>query len=154
MQDALWRAREGGAVEALVAAGRAVKTDVFILLGINNITGDRSEKMVLDIVNGVFALANELKARLRSDCTKIHLLHVPLLPLYELRGNEGMREVAEEINRMLGTGGFLVHGWEVLMSEGGTILPPFLISHTDPHLNAEGYDVFARLLRSLILSEN
>ena len=73
-------------------------------LGINDVTmraDSGSEKVSSDVVGGVCTLAAELKARLRSDCTKIHVLEVPLLPLYDLPGNEGMSKVAVKINKML-----------------------------------------------------
>ena len=177
VSNALWRSGEGGAVEALAAAGKAIKTDVFILLGINDITAralDKkgaagkglemdsdtgSEKVPSDVIGGVCALAVELKARLQSDCTRIHVLEVPLLPMYDLPGNEGMHEDAEEINTTLrkisAQGGFEVHGWEQrLLTMSGCIMPEWLISPNDVHLNAEGYGVFARLLRSLILQKD
>ena len=105
VSNALWRSGEGGAVEALAAARTAVKTDVFILLGINDVTSralakkgnagkEFNEKISSDVVGGVCTLAAELKARLRSDCTRIHVLEIPLLPFYELPGNEGMSEEA------------------------------------------------------------
>ena len=59
MKNALWRAREGGAVEALAAAGRAVKTDVFIMLGINSVTmraDSGNQKVTSEIGGGVLAL--------------------------------------------------------------------------------------------------
>ena len=75
IDNAVWRAGPGGAVEALAAAGSAVQTDVFIMLGINDVTKRApSNKVVLDVVGGVWALARELKARLQSDCTRIHFL--------------------------------------------------------------------------------
>ena len=160
VKNALWRCGEGGALEALAAAGRAVKTDMFIMLGINDVTmrEDRgSEKVTSDVVGGVFALATKLKTRIQSDCTRVHVLEVPLLPMYELPGNEGMREEAEEINDMLRkiSGRFTwfkVHGWEQ-----GSIMPhqySTVISTNDVHLNTEGYIVFARLLRSVILQKD
>ena len=170
VSNALWRSGEGGALEALAAARRALKTDVFILLGINDITARASakkgaagkgfsEKISSDVVGGVCTLAGELKERLRSDCTRIHVLEVPLLPLYELPGNEGMIEEAVKINNMLRSistqGGFEVRGWEQrLLSLDGSIRPEWLISRSSVHLNAKGYDVFARLLRSLILQKD
>ena len=129
-------------------------------LGINDVTmrADSGEKISLDVVGGVCTLAGELKARLRSDCTRIHVLEVPLLPLYDLPGNEGMSEQASKINNMLRKistqGGFEVHGWEKrLLSANGYMMPEWLISQNSVHLNAKGYDVFARLLRSLILQK-
>ena len=157
MKNALWRSGEGGAVEALAAAAKAVKTDVFIMLGINDVTmraDSGNEKITSDVVGGVLALATKLKAGIQGDCTRIHVLEVPLLPMYEIPGNEGMREDAEEINDMLRKISarftwFKVHGW------GNEFLhhPKWLISPNDVHLNTNGYFVFARLLRSLILQQ-
>ena len=131
--------------------------DVFILLGINDVTDWRRgrRKISSEVVGGVCTLAAELKARLQSDCTRIHVLEVPLLPMYD----EGMREEAEEINNLLrnisAQGGFAVHGWEQrLLSVDGMIMPQWLISKNSVHLNAEGYEVFARLLRSFILQKD
>ena len=36
--NALWRVRDGRAVEALRAAGRAEQTDIIILIGLNDVT--------------------------------------------------------------------------------------------------------------------
>ena len=103
-------------------------------------------------------MAAELKARLRSDFTKIHVLEVPIFPLYDLPGNEGLSEQAVKINNMLKKistqGEFEVHSWDQrLLSVDGAIMPEWLISQHDVHLNAKGYEVFARLLRSLILQK-
>ena len=46
-----------------------------------------------------------------------------------------------------------MHGWQRLLSVDGAIEPEWLISRNDVHLNAKGYEVFARLLRSLILQK-
>ena len=145
VSNALWRSGEGRAVEALAAAGTAKKTDVFILLGINDISARAlggkglemdmntgSEKVVSDVVGGVCALARELKAGLRSERTNVHILEVPLLPMYGLPGNEGMREKAEDINATLrklsAEAGFEVHGWEKsLLDVYGTIMPQWLV---------------------------
>ena len=60
-------------------------------------------KVASDVVGGVCALASELKAGLGPECeqTRIHVLEVPVLPMYDLPGNEGMREDAENINAAL-----------------------------------------------------
>ena len=157
VNNALWRAREGGAVEALAAAGKAVKTDVFIMLGINDVTmraDSGTETVISDVVGGVFALATKLKTRIQGDYTMIHWLEVPMLPMYQIPGNEGMREEAEYINdtfrKISARFTWLkVHGW------GNEFLyhPEWLISPNNVHLNTNGYIVFARLLRSLILQQ-
>ena len=85
VSNALWRAGEGRAVEALGAAGQAMKTDVFILLGFNDISARAlggagkglemdmnagSEKVVSDVVGGVCALGGfglSLKPSLKTD---------------------------------------------------------------------------------------
>ena len=166
--NALWRSGKGGAVEALREAGRASKTDVFILLGLNDVTSRAAgmglemggERVVAEVVGGMFSLAIQLKERLQSDQTRVHVLEVPHLPMYELPGNEGMSEDADNINtalRRLGAeeGWFQVHGWDQrLLSLDGAIMPKWLTGRHDVHLNAEGYDVFARLLRALILQED
>lgn len=176
VSNALWRSGEGGAVDALGAAAMAAQTDVFVLLGINDIAARAlgkkgagkglemdmdtgSDKVVSDVAGGVYALAGELKAGLKSEITRIHILEVPLLPMYALPGNEGMREEAENINDMLqklgAEAGFKVHGWDpCLLDERGTVMPRWLISRNDVHLNAEGYDLFARYLRSLIMQKD
>ena len=97
---ALWRSGPGRAMEALEAAGTAAQTDAFILLGINDVMGG-GERVVEDVVGGVCALAGELKAGLKRGTTRIHILEVPILPMYDLPGNEGMREDAENINAAL-----------------------------------------------------
>ena len=63
-------------------------------------TDTGSEKVVSDVVGGVCALAGELKAGLGPEC-EIHVLEVPVLPMYDLPGNKGMREDAEDINAAL-----------------------------------------------------
>ena len=176
--NALWRSGEGRAVEALGAAGTAAQTDVFILLGINDVaaralgkrgtgkglemdTDTGSEKVVSDVVGGVCVLAGELEAGLRPECerTRIHVLEVPVLPMYDLPGNEGMREDAENINAALKSlsaeAGFKVHGWDQrLLSVDGMVMPRWLVSRFDVHLNAEGYEVFALQLRSIIMKKD
>ena len=116
-----------------------------------------SETVVSDVVGGVCALAAELKAGLRSARgTRIHILQVPLLPMYD----KGMREDAENINTALknlsAEAGFKVLGWDQrLLSVDGMVMPQWLVrGSAGIHLNAEGYDVFARHLRSLIISES
>ena len=158
MKNALRRAGKGGAVEALAAAGRAVNTDVFIMLGINDVTmraDSGTETVISDVVGGVFALATKLKTRIQGYYTRIHVLEVPMLPMYQIPGNEGMREEAEYINdtfrKISARFTWLkVHGW------GNEFLhhPQWLISRNDVHLNTKGYRVFARLLRSLILQKD
>ena len=51
--------------------------------------------------------------------------------------------------------GFVCCGWdERLLAVDGSVMPKWLIrGNAGIHLNAEGYDVFARHLRSLIISE-
>ena len=78
-----------------------------------------------------------------------------MLPMYQIPGNEGMHEEAEAINDTFWKISarftwFKVHGW------GNEFLyhPQWLISPNDVHLNTNGYDVFARLLRSLILQKD
>ena len=87
VSNAVWRAGEGGAVEALGRAGMAVQTDVFVLLGINDIMAAQAlgkkgavKGLVSDIVGGVYFIACVLKKELRSEHTRIHILEVPLLP--------------------------------------------------------------------------
>ena len=52
--------------------------------------------------------------------------------------------------------GFVCCGWdERLLAVDGSVMPKWLIrGNAGIHLNAEGYDVFARHLRSLIISES
>ena len=147
LQNALWRSRQGRAVEALRAAGMAMQTDVFILLGLNDVTARGKSS---DVVGGLYALGCELKAGL-GEGARIHILEVPLLPMFD----RGMREEASDINRLLknvcAEAGFNMPGWDpCLLGRDGTVMPRWLISRNDVHLNAEGYEVFARYLRSLI----
>ena len=148
VSNALWRSGEGGAVDALGAAAMAAQTDVFVLLGINDIAArplgkkgaNTGSKVVSDVAGGVYALAGELKAGLKSEITRIHILKVPLLPMYALPGNGGMREDAENINGRLqklgADAGFEVHGWDpCLLDERGTVMPRWLISR-----NRDGQD--------------
>ena len=71
--------------------------------GLEMDTDTGNERVVSDVVGGVCGLAGELKAGLRPECerTRIHVLEVPVLPMYDLPGNEGMREDAENINAAL-----------------------------------------------------
>ena len=155
--NALWRAREGGAVMALGAA-MAWQMDVFVLIGLNDVTSGK--RVGQDVVGGVCALAAELKAGLRGGDTRIHILELPILPMYDLPGNKGMRKDAENINTALknlsAEAGFIVQGWDQrLLSVDGMVMPQWLVrGSAGIHLNAEGYDVFARHLRSLIISES
>ena len=52
--------------------------------------------------------------------------------------------------------GYRMSGWdERFLALDGTVKPQWLIrGNAGVHLNAEGYDVFARHLRSLIISES
>ena len=90
--------------------------------------------MVSDLGFGLSELAADIKAGLKSDCTRVRVcvLEVPLLPMF---GHQ-MREEAEEINDTLreisANGLFEVHGWKAL-SERGTIMPRWLISQNDVH---------------------
>ena len=80
--------------------------------------------------------------------------------MYDLPGNKGMREDAENINTALknlsAEAGFKVLGWDQrLLSVDGMVMPQWLIrGNAGVHLNAAGYDVFARHLRSLTISES
>ena len=148
--NALWRAKEGRAVEALRDAGRAEQTDIIILIGLNDVT---AQGRASDVVGGVCALVSELKAKLCNGVTRVFVLELPLLPMFSPR----MRESAETINKWLGnigaTGEFIVPKYTSLMDEHGTVMPRWLISRSDVHLNREGYEVFARFLRSLIIMQ-
>ena len=152
VSNALWRAREGGAVEAM-GVMMARQTDVFVLIGLNDITSGK--KVVSEVVGGVCAIVGELKRGLRSEQTVVRLLEVPLLPMF----SEGMREEAANINTLLkhlsADAGCTIHGWDQrLLAVDGTVMPQWLIrGNAGVHLNAQGYDVFARHLRSLIISE-
>ena len=136
-------------MEVLKAAGRAEQTDIIILIGLNDVTAQDKAK-VSDVVGGVCALVSELKARLCSE-TRVFVLEVPLLPKYSLE----MRDLAKNINEWLGNisarVGFTVPKYTSLLDEHGTVMPRWLISRQDVHLNADGYRVFARFLRSLIV---
>ena len=98
VSNALWRAGKGGAVEAL-GATRAVQTDLFVLLtGINDMGKKGAGKgLEMDMVGGVYELGCQLKNGLGSKQTRIHILELPLLPMYTMR----MREAAKNINGML-----------------------------------------------------
>ena len=48
-----------------------------------------------------------------------------------------------------------MHGWDQrLLSVDGTVMPRWLVSRFDVHLNAEGYEVFALQLRSIIMKKD
>ena len=48
-----------------------------------------------------------------------------------------------------------MHGWDQrLLSVDGTVMPRWLVSRFDVHLNAEGYEVFALQLRSIIMQKD
>ena len=153
VSNALWRVREGRAVEAMgVMAAR--QTDVFVLIGLNDITSGK--KVTSDVVGGVCAIVEELMRGLRSEQTVVRLLELPMLPMF----TDGMREEAENINALLKhlstEAGFRIHGWDQrLLSVDGTVMPQWLIrGSAGIHLNGSGYDVFARHLRSIIISES
>ena len=105
------------------------------------------------VVGGVCHLALALKAELRSERTYVHVLELPLLPMF----SEGRRESAMRINIMFkkhsAEVGFRVHGWswDRLLDNNGMVRSRWLISRCDVHLNAAGYEVFAQYLRSIIL---
>ena len=110
MSNALWRIGEGRAIEALRAAGTAMKTDVVVLLGINDLLGV-GKGVEMDVVGGVCALALSLMAGLRSERTFVHVLELPLLPMYSV----DQCKLAMRINMLLqkhsAEVGFKVHCW-------------------------------------------
>ena len=147
VSHALWRSGKGRAVKALGAVA-SKDTSVIILLGLNDVTALGKAS---DVVGGVCKLVSELKAGINSDVTRVFVLEVPLLPRY----SPEMRKLAKNINKWLGKVGarvgFTVPKYTSLLDEHGTVMPGWLISRRDVHLNAGGYRVFARFLGSLII---
>ena len=113
LQNCLWRTREGGAVEALTAAGKAVKCDIIVLVGLNDVL---SRGKVDVVVGGVCEVVRRLKG-LRSERTFVHVLEVPLLHLFDRL----MLEEAQRINNSLKSHseqlGFHCHQWEPRLLE-------------------------------------
>ena len=146
VSHALWRSGKGRAVKALGAVA-SKDTSVIILLGLNDVTALGKPS---DVVGGVCKLVSELKAGLKSEGTRVFVLEVPLLPRYSMK----MLELAKNINKWLGNisarVGFTVPKYTSLLDEHGTVMPRWLISRLDVHLNAKGYREFTRFLGSLI----
>ena len=104
-----------------------------------------------DVVGGLCTLVAELN-KLRSDSIRVLVFEVPLLPMYSPEMRQSAKNINEWLEKVSVVVGFhLTKLHKSLLDKQGTVMPQWLISRLDVHLNAEGYRVFARHLRSIIM---
>ena len=104
-------------------------------------------------MGGISALSGDL-AVIGSDITRVFVLEVPLLPMMSPEMRESAKNINEGLKKASHRVGFNLTHWDRgLLDEDGTVMPRWLISRSDVHLNEGGYLRFALFLRSLITSE-